>query len=219
MPAAYAGQHGGDMAIPDLERLTELAVAPGDARQAPLEGGDRKLRPAAFDLRGEVEADRFRVGRASQEVLGGAARRRSVASRRNRRVGCSRLAPRGRRILRSRRGWRAGRSSARRAARSFPPGREVARQRWTAPRRGLGPPRRGRCEASLGARGRVRGRWDCKRLAQAVGRPGQGRGLAPTGSGRGVFRRLGERDGRLWSGLRAGQRALRARFCYVWHWV
>ena len=31
--------------------------------QAPLEGGDRKLRAAAFDLRSEVEADRFRIGR------------------------------------------------------------------------------------------------------------------------------------------------------------
>ena len=31
--------------------------------QPPLEGGDRKLRPAALDLRREVEADRFRVGR------------------------------------------------------------------------------------------------------------------------------------------------------------
>ena len=63
MPAADAGQHGRDMAVADLERLTELSVAPGDAGQAPLEGGDRKLRAAAFDLRSEVEADRFRVGR------------------------------------------------------------------------------------------------------------------------------------------------------------
>ena len=63
MAAADAGQHGGDMAIADLERLTELAVAPGDAGQAPLEGGDRKLRAAAFDLRSQVEADRFRIGR------------------------------------------------------------------------------------------------------------------------------------------------------------
>ena len=51
------------MAIADLERLPELSVAPGDARQAPFEGGDRKLGPAAFDLRREVEADRFRIGR------------------------------------------------------------------------------------------------------------------------------------------------------------
>ena len=63
MAAADAGQHGGDMAIADLERLPELPVAPGDAGQAPLEGGDRKLRAAAFDLGSEVEADRFRVGR------------------------------------------------------------------------------------------------------------------------------------------------------------
>ena len=51
------------MAIADLERLAELPVAPGDAGQAPLEGGDRKFGAAAFDLRSEVEADRFRVGR------------------------------------------------------------------------------------------------------------------------------------------------------------
>ena len=44
MPAADASEHGRDMAVADLERLAELAVAPGDARQAPLEGGDRKLR-------------------------------------------------------------------------------------------------------------------------------------------------------------------------------
>ena len=31
--------------------------------QAPLEGGDRKLRAAAFDLGSEIEADRFRIGR------------------------------------------------------------------------------------------------------------------------------------------------------------
>ena len=63
MAAADAGQHGGDMAIADLERLPELPVAPGDARQAPLEGGDRKLGPTAFDLGSEIEADRFRIGR------------------------------------------------------------------------------------------------------------------------------------------------------------
>ena len=63
MAAADAGEHGGDMAIADLERLAELPVAPGDAGQAPFEGGDRKLRAAAFDLGGEIEADRFRIGR------------------------------------------------------------------------------------------------------------------------------------------------------------
>ena len=69
MPTADAGQHRGDMAIADLERLAKLPVAPGDAGQAPLEGGDRQLRPAAFDLRGEVEADRFRVGRRLRKPL------------------------------------------------------------------------------------------------------------------------------------------------------
>jgi hypothetical protein len=69
MAAADAGQHGGDMAIADLQRLTELAVAPGDSGQAPLEGGDRKLRAAAFDLGSQVEADRFRVGRRFGESL------------------------------------------------------------------------------------------------------------------------------------------------------
>ena len=67
--AADAGEHGGDMAVADLERLAELAVAPGDARQAPFEGGDRKLRAAAFDLGGEVEADRFRIGRRLGKTL------------------------------------------------------------------------------------------------------------------------------------------------------
>ena len=67
--AADAGQHGGDMAIADLERLAKLPVAPGDAGQAPFEGGDRQFRPAAFDLRSEVEADRFRVGRRLRKTL------------------------------------------------------------------------------------------------------------------------------------------------------
>jgi hypothetical protein len=57
------------MAVADLKRLAELPVAPGDAGEAPLEGGDRKLRPTAFDLRGEVEADRFRVGRRLRKPL------------------------------------------------------------------------------------------------------------------------------------------------------
>ena len=63
MAAADAGEDGGDMPVADLERLPELSVAPGDAGQAPLEGRDRKLRAAAFDLGGEIEADRFRIGR------------------------------------------------------------------------------------------------------------------------------------------------------------
>ena len=57
------------MAVADVERLAELAVAPGDARQAPLEGGDRKLRAAAFDLGREIEADRFRIGRRLGKTL------------------------------------------------------------------------------------------------------------------------------------------------------
>jgi hypothetical protein len=67
--AADAGEHGRDMAVADLERLPKLTVTPGDAGQAPLEGGDRKLRAAAFDLRSQVEADRFRIGRRLGESL------------------------------------------------------------------------------------------------------------------------------------------------------
>ena len=63
MPAADAGEHGSDMAVADLERLAELPIAPGDARQAPFEGGDRKLGPTTFDLGSEIEAHRFRIGR------------------------------------------------------------------------------------------------------------------------------------------------------------
>ena len=69
MPAADAGEHGGDMAVADLERLAELPVAPGDAGQPPLEGRDRKLGPAALDLRREVEPDRFRIGRRLRKTL------------------------------------------------------------------------------------------------------------------------------------------------------
>ena len=67
--AADAGEHGGDMAVADLERDAELPVAPGDAGQPPLQGGDRKLCAAALDLRREVEADRFRIGRRLREPL------------------------------------------------------------------------------------------------------------------------------------------------------
>ena len=57
------------MAVTDLERLAELAVAPGDAGQSPFEGRDRKLRAAAFDLRREVEANGFRIGRRLRKTL------------------------------------------------------------------------------------------------------------------------------------------------------
>ena len=69
MAAADAGEHGGDMAVADVERLAELPVAPGDAGQPPFEGRDGKLRAAAFDLRREVEADRFRIGRRLRKTL------------------------------------------------------------------------------------------------------------------------------------------------------
>ena len=57
------------MAVADVERLAELAVAPGDAGQPPLEGGDGKFGAAALDLRSEVEADRFRIGRRLRKTL------------------------------------------------------------------------------------------------------------------------------------------------------
>ena len=69
MAAADAGQHGRDMPVADLERLAELTVAPGDARQPPLEGGDRKLGAAPLDLRREVEPDRLGIGRRLGEAL------------------------------------------------------------------------------------------------------------------------------------------------------
>ena len=67
--ATDAGQHGGDMAVADIERLAELAVAPGDSRQPPLEGGDRKLGAALLDLRREIEPDRLGIGRRLGEAL------------------------------------------------------------------------------------------------------------------------------------------------------
>ena len=69
MAAADAGQHGRDMPVTDVERLAELAVAPGDSRQPSLEGGDRKLRAAALDLRREIEPDRLGIGRRLREAL------------------------------------------------------------------------------------------------------------------------------------------------------
>ena len=69
MAAADAGEDGGDMPVADVQRCAELPVAPGDAGQPPLEGRNRKLRPAALDLRREVEADRFRIGRRLRKTL------------------------------------------------------------------------------------------------------------------------------------------------------
>jgi hypothetical protein len=69
VPAADAGEDGGDVAVADIERLAELPVAPGDAGQAPLEGRDGEFGAAALDLRGEVEADRFRIGRRLRKTL------------------------------------------------------------------------------------------------------------------------------------------------------
>jgi hypothetical protein len=41
MPATDAGEHGGDMPVPNVERLTHLAITPGNSGQAPLQGRDR----------------------------------------------------------------------------------------------------------------------------------------------------------------------------------
>ena len=51
------------------ERLAELPVAPGDPGQPSLEGRDGKFGAAALDLRREVEADRFRIGRRLRKTL------------------------------------------------------------------------------------------------------------------------------------------------------
>jgi hypothetical protein len=69
MPPADTGEDGGDVAVADLERLAELPVAPGDAGQSPLQGRNRKLRSAALDLGGEIEADRFGIGRRLRKTL------------------------------------------------------------------------------------------------------------------------------------------------------
>ena len=148
VPAADAGQHGGDMAVADVERLAELPVAPGDAGQPPLEGRDRKLRAAALDLRREVEADRFRIGRRLREALAAQPGGELAASRRRRRAGCCRLAPSGRRPWRSPpsrpggrwAGWRPAQAAA--AAQGLPTGTG----RPTDPRRPAG----GQCAGALG---------------------------------------------------------------------
>ena len=58
--AADAGEHGGDVAVAGVERLPELAVAPADPGQAPLE---RRDADAGLGLRGEIEPDGLRLGR------------------------------------------------------------------------------------------------------------------------------------------------------------
>ena len=58
--AADAGEHGGDVAVAGVERLPELAVAPADPGEAPLE---RRDADAGLGLRREIEPDGLRLGR------------------------------------------------------------------------------------------------------------------------------------------------------------
>jgi hypothetical protein len=67
--ATDAGEDGGDMAVTDVERFAELAVAPGDPGQSPFEGRDGKFGAAALDLRRKVEANGFRIGRRLRKTL------------------------------------------------------------------------------------------------------------------------------------------------------
>ena len=69
VPPPDAGQDGGDMPVTDLQWDAELPVAPGDPGQPPLEGRDGEFGAAALDLRREVEADRFRIGRRLRKTL------------------------------------------------------------------------------------------------------------------------------------------------------
>src|ERR1700733_16051861 len=69
VPPPDAGQDGGDMPVTDLQWDAELPVAPGDAGQPSLEGRDGKFGAAALDLRREVEADGFRIGRRFRKTL------------------------------------------------------------------------------------------------------------------------------------------------------
>ena len=57
------------MAVTDVERFAELAVAPGDPGQSPFEGRDGKFGAAALDLRRKVEANGFRIGRRLRKTL------------------------------------------------------------------------------------------------------------------------------------------------------
>ena len=208
MPAADAGQHGGDMPVADVERLAELAVAPGDARQPPLEGGDRQLRAAALDLRGEIEADGFRIGRRLRQALAAQPGRElppvggvgalGVVGLGRAGVGLGGLGQAASRPLR-----RGGVGAAR-------PGRTGARRRRR--RRGgpssfVGEARRDEVRSALRS-GSAGGRtW---RLAEAARRP-QGRGSPPPGAG-GAFSDASAVAERLRSALRSRPARLRAEF-------
>ena len=97
--AADAGEHGGDVAVAGVERTAELAVAPADPGEAPLE---RRNADAGLGLRGEIEADGLRARAAVRRNRCGAARKRTAASRNHRRARCFRLERRARSFWRFR---------------------------------------------------------------------------------------------------------------------
>ena len=60
MFAADAGEHGRDVAVADVERLPDLAIAPANAGKPALQ---RRHADAGFGVRGEIEPHGLGIGR------------------------------------------------------------------------------------------------------------------------------------------------------------
>jgi len=68
MGAPDPGEHGRDVPIARVQRFAELAIAPANPREAPLQrrDGNRLLSAPAVDAGGEIEPDGLRIrGRGS----------------------------------------------------------------------------------------------------------------------------------------------------------
>ena len=123
MGAWNASQHGADVPIARVQRFAELAIAPANPREPPLQRRDGNRLPSApaVDAGGEIETRPFADSGAGGQNPGGAARRKIVANRHRKRAGCFRNARCGSNRALFRRAPRdAARRSAPRRARRVP---------------------------------------------------------------------------------------------------
>ena len=71
MGASNAGEHGRDVPIARVQRFAELAIAPANPREAPLQrrDGNRLLSAPAVDAGGEIQPDGLRIRGQGVETL------------------------------------------------------------------------------------------------------------------------------------------------------
>ena len=71
MDASNAGEHGRDVPIARVQRFAELAIAPANPREAPLQrrDGNRLLSAPAVDAGGEIQPDGLRIRGQGIEAL------------------------------------------------------------------------------------------------------------------------------------------------------